>query len=142
MPIEVRHWHQDERDLEKRRGLDPITVAILSMADFDAMTVDVNSLTFGATGDEKSLFRCSKNGHDVNHDGLVDLVCYFKPDVANFQTHLNGVLRGRTKSGQQIKGSAALKIYSVPTEKRGFKLHDQHDNDGDDRKNGNDKRKK
>jgi hypothetical protein len=138
VPIEVMHWHQDERDLDKRRGMDPITVAILSMDGFDATTVDQNSLTFGATGVEKSLFRCRKNGKDVNGDGRIDMVCYFKPDVANFQTgHLNGVLKGKTKSGQQIEGSAALKIFSVPTEKRRFKHHDQHDNDGD----GDDKRK-
>ena len=36
------HWHQDEGDLGKRKGLDPITVAILSMDGFDAMTVDPN----------------------------------------------------------------------------------------------------
>ncbi len=143
VPIEVRHWHQDERDLEKRRGLDPITVVILSMDDFEAMTVDPNpnTLTFGATGNEKSLFRCRKNGRDINRDGLVDMVCYFKPDVANFQAgHLNGVLRGKTKSGQQIEGSAALKIFSVPRERRGFEHHGQHDHDRDDRKNDKDNR--
>jgi len=135
------HWHQDESDLGKRRGRDPITVAILSMDGFDAMTVDPNSLTFGVTGYEKSLFRCRKNGKDVNRDGRMDMVCYFKPDVANFQTgDLNGVLKGKTKSGQQIEGSAALKIFSVPTEKRRFKHRDQHDNDGDDQKNGKDNR--
>jgi len=140
VPIEVRHWHQDERDLEKRRGLDPITVAILSMDDFDAMTVDPNpnTLTFGATGNEKSLFRCRKNGKDINRDGLVDMVCYFKPDVANFQTgNMNGVLKGKTKSGQQIEGSAALKLFSVPKERRGFKQRGHHDNDGDDHEKGN-----
>jgi hypothetical protein len=70
-------------------------------------------------------------------------VCYFKPDVANFQTgDLNGVLKDKTKSGQQIEGSAALKIFSVPTEKRRFKHRDQHDSDGDDQKNDKDNRKR
>ncbi len=100
---------------DKRKGMWPITVVIMSMADFDAKTVDPNSLTFGATGSEKSLFRCRKEGKDMNRDGRIDAVCYFKPDVANFQTgDLNGVLKGKTKSGQQIEGSAALKIFSVP----------------------------
>jgi hypothetical protein len=138
VPIEVRHWHQDERDLGKRDGRDPITVAILSMADFDAMTVDANSLTFGATGNEKSLFRCLKEGKDINRDGLVDMVCYFKPDVASFQTgDLNGVLKGKTTSGQTIIGKAALKIFSMPTERRGFKHHGDRDDrrDDDDRRN-------
>ena len=110
-------------------------MAILSMNDFDATTVDPNSLTFGRSGDEKSLFRCHKTGKDINRDGRTDMVCYFKPDVANFQTgDLSGVLKGRTKSGRQIEGSGALKIFSVPTEKRRFKKGAQHNNDGDKRK--------
>jgi len=41
-----------------------------------------------------------KKGKDINRDGRMDTVCYFKPDVANFQTgDLNGVLKGKTKSG-------------------------------------------
>ena len=113
------------------------------------MTVDAKSLTFGATGNEKSLFRCRKQGRDVNRDGLIDMVCYFKPDVANFQTgHLNGVLKGKandkTKSGQQIEieGSAALKIFSRKTERGGFKHHDHHDSNEDDRRNGQGDHKK
>ena len=131
MPIVVRHWHQDERDLGKRNGRDPITVVILSMADFDATTVDPNSLTFGKNGDEKSLFRCRKNGKDINRDGRIDLVCYFKPDVAGFQPgHMNGVLRGKIKSsGQQIEGSGALKIFSVPVRQYDPKHHHRHGGD-------------
>ena len=68
---------------------------------------------------------------------------YFKPDVANFQTgNMNGVLKGKTKSGQQIEGSAALKIFSVPTEKSRFKHHDKHGNGRDEQRNGNDKGKR
>ena len=139
MPIVVRHWHQDERDLGKRNGRDPITVAILSTVGFDAMTVDPNSLTFGATGKEKSLFRCRKHDKDINRDGRIDMVCYFKPDVASFQPgDLNGKLEGKTlptpgKPAQQIKGTAALRIFSVPTERRGFKDHPRHHHDGDKR---------
>ena len=126
VPIQVMHWNQDESGLEKRKNQNPIVVAVLSMNDFDATTVDPNSLTFGATGYEKSLFRCHKNGKDVNRDGRIDAVCYFKPDVANFKTgDLNGVLKGRTKSGVQIEGSGALKIFTVPTEKRRFKQSDK-----------------
>ena len=127
-------WHQEERDLERRRGMDPIIVIVLSMQDFDATKVDPNSLTFGATGSEKSLFRCHKTGRDVNRDGLADTVCYFKADVANFQPgDLNGVLKGKTKSGQQIEGSAALKIYSMRTHKHRFKHH-HFDGNRDDRR--------
>ena len=150
VPIEIRHWHQDERDLDKRNGQDPITVVIFSMANFNAMTVDANSLTFGSGGSEKSLFRCRKEGKDVNHDGLPDMVCYFKPDVANFQPgHLNGKLRGKAKLGQKIldiEGNAALKIFTRKTERGEFKHRDERgsdrDDDGDDRKNGKDKQKR
>jgi len=131
VPIVVMHWHMDEPDLEKRKGRDPIPVAILSMDGFDAMTVDPTSLTFGRTGTERSLFRCSKHGKDVNHLGRRDMVCYFKPDVANFGTgDLNGVLMGKTKSGQAIEGHGALKIFSVPTEKARFKRYGSSGNQG------------
>ncbi len=101
-------------------------------------------MTFGRSGKEKSLFRCSKYGKDINRDGRTDMVCYFKPDVADFRTSdLNGKLEGKTNSGQQIKGTGALRIFSVPTERRGFKHHRRHhDNDGDGRKNGKDKHKR
>jgi hypothetical protein len=93
--------------------------------------VDANSLTFGAKGTEKSLYRCRKEGKDVNRDGRMDMVCYFKPDVANFQADdLNGVLKGQTRSGVQIEGSAALKIFTRKADKRGFK-RDHHDSDRD-----------
>ena len=143
VPIEVMHWHQDESGLEKRKNQDPIVVAILSMDDFDATTVDPNSLTFGATGDEKSLFRCHKKGKDINRDGRIDMVCYFKPDIANFLTgDLNGVLKGKTKSGKRIEGSGALKIFTVPTEKRRFKHGGKQGNEGDNQQTGSDKHKK
>jgi hypothetical protein len=128
VPIQVRHWHHEERDLGRRNNKDPITVAILSTADFSAADVDDKSLTFGVGGTEHSLFRCNTRGNkDMNRDGLADKVCYFKPDVANFQTgDRSGVLKGKTKSGQQIEGRAALKIFHMPGERRGFKHSRNH----------------
>jgi hypothetical protein len=132
VPIQVRHWNHEERDLGRRKNRDPITVAILSTADFSAGDVDDKSLTFGVGGTEHSLFRCNTRGNkDMNRDGLADKVCYFKPDVANFQTgDRSGVLKGKTKSGQQIEGRAALKIFSMPSNKSAFK------HKGGGRKNG------
>src|ERR1700730_5233697 len=50
-------------------------VAILSGPGFNALAdVDVPSLTFGRTGDERSLAFCS-GGEDVNGDGLLVFVC-------------------------------------------------------------------
>jgi|SRR6185436_3744059 hypothetical protein len=143
VPIKVRHWHREDRDLEKRGHRDPIVVAILSMGrsptnEFEATTVDANSLTFGATGNEKSLYRCQKQGVDINGDRHPDIICFFNPEIANFHTgDRNGILKGKTKSGQQIEGRAALKLFTMRLEKRGFKHQARHDvrrNDKDNRK--------
>ena len=139
VPIEVMDWDREE-SLEKGEGQEPIQVAILSMKDFDAMTVDPNTLTFGSTGNEKSLIKCHKHGKDVNHDGHIDMICYFKSAVANFQTgDLNGVLKAKTKSGMKIEGSGALKTFTVSTEKPRFKNGAKISNEGRDGDNDSDK---
>ena len=115
-------WHSDDPQLGKFKGDDPIPVAILSAPGFDAMTIDQNSLTFGAKGDEKSLLRCKKQGKDVKvdkvKDGVKDLVCYFRPDVAGFQIgDVQGILNGRAANGEKIIGSAALRILRLSNKK-------------------------
>src|SRR5262249_5661596 len=84
-----------------------IEVAILSTADFDARTVDVDSLRFGRTGQEDSL---SRNPHgpryelvDVNGDGRLDLVVKFEIDLTGFQVgDTNGILTGRLLDGTAV----------------------------------------
>lgn len=94
-----------------------IPVALLSSKDFDALSVDVGSLTFGPTGSENSLSHCGATGEDVNADGRPDLVCHFENQAAGFEKgDLEGIVHGRTKSGAAIEGRGLLKI--VP-EKRG-----------------------
>ena len=93
----------------KAKGTVP--VALLSSKDFNAADVDPVSLSFGATGDEKSLRRCGKEGEDVNGDGLRDLVCHFDNEVAKFQRgDTVGVVKGKTKSGKAIEGRGDLKV--------------------------------
>jgi hypothetical protein len=89
-----------------------IIVAILSTPDFDAPSmVDKTSLTFGRTGDEASLAFCSKKGEDVNRDGLLDQVCYFKTEVAGFQIgDTESILKGRTLDGVLIEGHDLVRI--------------------------------
>jgi hypothetical protein len=111
-----------EVDIDIKPGSDPnainpksrgvIPVAILSSADFDATTeVDRSSLTFGRTGDEDSLVRCSPGGEDVNGDGLPDLVCHFSTQAAGFQSgDTEGILKGMTVNGVPIVGSDSVKI--------------------------------
>lgn len=99
------------------RAKGKIPVALLSSENFNALTANPASLTFGASGNEGSLSHCGKSGEDVNGDGLPDLVCHFENQDANFEKgDLEGILRGRTMTGTSFEGRGLLKI--VP-EKRG-----------------------
>ena len=81
-----------------------IPVAILSSPSFNAMSVDPGSLTFGRTGMEESLHKCGASGEDVNHDGLLDLVCHFNNQAASFQDgDLEGILMGYLRTGDNAK---------------------------------------
>lgn len=95
-----------------------IPVALLSSTGFDAMNVKTESLSFGATGTEKSLSHCSRNGEDVNGDGRLDLVCHFENQKAGFaKGDLEGIVQGTMKFGTRFEGRGFLKV--VP-EKREF----------------------
>ena len=89
-----------------------IPVAILSTKFFDAPTnVDTKSLTFGHTGDEKSLAFCDSTPQDVNGDGLPDLVCHFTTQQTGFQIgDTVGVLKGATTSLIPIEGKDVVTI--------------------------------
>ncbi len=86
-------------------------VAILSSSTFNAPAqVDQNSLTFGHTGDEKSLAFCS-GAEDVNGDGLPDLVCHFTTNLAGFQPgDTVATLKGRTTTGRLLEGTDSIVI--------------------------------
>lgn len=95
-----------------------IPVALLSSTGFDAMNVDTQSLSFGATGAERSFSHCGRNGEDVNGDGRLDLVCHFENQKAGFvKGDLEGILQGAMKYGTRFEGRGLLKV--VP-EKRDF----------------------
>jgi hypothetical protein len=72
----------------------------------------MTSLTFGHSGNEKSLDYCETLGKDVNHDGIPDLVCHFKVSLMNLQNDdtvatLDGMLLDKVTP---ITGSAPVKI--------------------------------
>jgi len=93
------------------RSKGKIPVALLSSSKFDAMNVDVSSLTFGATGDESSLSHCGQSGEDVNGDGRLDLVCHFENQSAGFEKgDLEGIVRGKMRWGTRIEGRGFLKV--------------------------------
>jgi hypothetical protein len=98
------------------RSRGKIPVAILGSQDFHALGVDKSSLTFGSTGDERSLHRCNWHGKDVNGDGYVDLVCHFYTQRAKFKwTDEEGVLKGVSKDGEAFSGRAWLKAVPLET---------------------------
>jgi len=73
--------------------------------------VDASSLTFGRTGAEDSLRRCSPHGADVNDDGLLDLICHFDARMAGFASGDNeGVLRGLSAGPNALTGSDSIRV--------------------------------
>ena len=83
-------------------------VAVLSSQTFNAPSrVDMNSLTFGHSGAEKSLTFCNTQREDVNKDRIADLVCHFSGQKANFRKgDTIGILKGKLLDGTLIQGSA------------------------------------
>jgi hypothetical protein len=97
----------------KAKGVIP--VALLASVDFDPFSIDVSSLTFGRTGDERTLRRCAGGGQDIDGDGDLDRVCTFENQGTNFNAMSSmGVLKGSTTSGTQFKGEGYLKAVPAP----------------------------
>jgi hypothetical protein len=92
-----------------------IPVAILSSPGFNAVDVDVETLTFGPTGHEASPTSCAPEYS--NADQVIDLVCHFDGMDAGFQLGDKlGKLSGRTlpsasfASGLPIAGQDSVRI--------------------------------
>lgn len=106
--IDIKPGESPNRINPKSGG--KIPVAILSANDFNAFSrVDPNSLTFGRTGDEKSLALC--HAEEINGDGRIDLACNFNTQDTGFQCgDSKGLLKGKTKEGIPIEGSDSVSI--------------------------------
>ena len=104
---------------------DDLPVAVLSTGDFDATTIDADSVHFGKNGDETGEVH-TKNGsakrhvEDKNKDGLNDLVFHFEfaetgfgcddiPDGKNSVT-LTGKLTGNLTAGAPIEGTDTIRL--------------------------------
>lgn len=115
--IEIKPGHRSFVSSDPKARV-RIPVALLSSSEFDALTVDVNSLTFGHTGDEQSLRKCHEHGIDVNRDGRPDLVCHFENQMAGFEpSDEEGILKGKTAAGTAFEGTGMLKV--IPHKRRG-----------------------
>ena len=91
----------------RSRGVVPI--AILTTEEFDATSIDVSSLRFGATGDEAAVVRAVLD--DVDNDGDTDLLVFFRTqdtaiDCETLFTYISGV----TMSGESIAGTDSVAI--------------------------------
>ena len=108
--IDIKPGNDDHAPVNpKSRGVVP--VALLGSAEFDALAIDPDSLTFGATGNESSLRRCHMQGEDVNGDGRPDVVCQFENQDARFTPgDLEGIVRGKTAAGRNFEGRAPIKV--------------------------------
>ena len=84
------------------RGVLP--VAILTTAQFDATTIDPETVRIGPTGTEADVFRSMQE--DVNHDGRTDLLVLVRVQdmKANCDTTIIR-LTGKTTGGVSIEGS-------------------------------------
>ena len=89
-----------------------IQVAILSSADFDALTVDPASVTLANAravtnnrGTPVTVLR------DVDRDGRLDLVVHFRIEELQLSpSDTEAVLRGATFSGQRIRGADSIRV--------------------------------
>lgn len=88
-----------------------IPVAILSTPNFDATTqINRTSITFGGTGNEKSLASPPQSA-DVNGDGLPDLLCYFKTRQTGLSTSsVVGKLKGKLINNISFEGEDWIKV--------------------------------
>ena len=110
----------------KRRELIP--VAILSSRTFDPRDINLQTLTFGSKGDERSLAKCLSSRVYLNRDRRPDVICFFRSELAAFEaTDDRGVLRGATKAGATFEGSGMLKVIPEKRKLPPRHGHQRHD---------------
>jgi hypothetical protein len=86
-----------------------IPVAILTTEQFDATSVDVSSLRFGATGKEATAVRAVFD--DVDDDGDTDLLVFFRSgDTGIGCETLFTYISGTTLTGENIAGTDSVNI--------------------------------
>ncbi len=112
-----------------------VRVAILSSGTFDAVTqVDRSSLTFGHTGDEKSMAYCNDKATDVHRDRLADLVCHFRIPLTGFVPgDTTAYLKGKLVSGEALQASEAITHPHHVRKGRHERDHDRDDERDHDR---------
>lgn len=91
-----------------------IPIAILTTADFDAMTVDHTTVLFegaGETHTDKKTGSPRRHEEDVDADGDVDLVFHFRlSDTGLACESTEGILSGQLVDGEAITGTAEISM--------------------------------
>jgi len=88
-----------------------LPVLIYSGPNFNPLTIDSSSLTFGSNGDEHSLKKCNTQGVDKNRDGKADLLCLFNIQQANLDpNNENATLKGKLNDGTPFESTVFLKF--------------------------------
>ena len=115
-PVLIDIRPKDDANQISLKNTGKLEVAILSTATFDALNVDVDSLTFGRTGLEDSLSR-QRRGRpsfrtiDVNGDWVLDLSVRFDTQDTGLQVgDTEGFLIGKTFAGEWIEASDSITI--------------------------------
>jgi len=108
--IDIKPGHGNSLVPINPKSKGKIPVALLGSRDFSVSDVNVTSLTFGHTGDEASLSKCSGR-EDVNDDGVLDMVCHFENQPAAFSpTDEEAILKGKLEDGRLFEGRGWLKV--------------------------------
>lgn len=114
--IEVKPGNKDLPPLNPR-SQGKIPVAIMGAAGFDVGNIKQATVTFGSSGNEKSLSKCQPGSRDINSDGYMDLLCHFENNTAGFKSgDIEGVLKGEMEGGIRFEGRALLKV--LPSQRK------------------------
>jgi hypothetical protein len=93
-----------------------VTVAILGSSSFNPQLIRTETLRFGRTGWEDSLYtppggRPRTWIEDVNGDGRLDLVAEFEVSRTGFQLgDTKGIITGRMRNGAAFTGEDEVEI--------------------------------
>lgn len=99
------------------RAQGKVPVAIMGSASFDVSSIKQSSLSFGSTGNEKTLSKCQGVIRDINHDGYADQLCHFENSTAGFKGgDIEGILKGTMSDGTNFEGRALLKV--IPSKRK------------------------